>query len=48
MNKYESGVRRSEWRGLLDLCAALDVSPAHLIAVAQDEAYPLGWPEGDR
>ncbi len=45
MSKYESGTRRPDWYGLLELCAALDLSPAKLIAAAQGEAYPLGWPE---
>jgi transcriptional regulator with XRE-family HTH domain len=41
--RVELGARPLDMRRLVGLCAALDVAPAVVIALAQDEAFPLGW-----
>ena len=45
--RAESAVRSIDMMRLVQLCAALDVSPAQVIATAQAEAFPLGWPDHD-
>jgi hypothetical protein len=42
--RVELGVRPVDMRRLVGLCAVLGRSPADVIALAQAEAYPLGWP----
>ena len=39
------GVRPLDMSRLVGLCAVLGVAPARVIAVAQAEAFPLGWPD---
>lgn len=41
--RMELGVRPLDMQRLGWLCAALDVPPARVIAVAQAEAFPFGW-----
>jgi len=43
--RVELGARPLDMRRLVGLCAALGVAPAVVIALAQAEAFPLGWPE---
>ena len=43
--RVELGVRPLDMRRLVTLCAALGVAPIRVIALAQAEAFPLGWPE---
>ena len=43
--RIELGVRPLDMRRLVALCAALGVAPAVVVALAQAEAFPLGWPE---
>lgn len=42
--RVELGARPLDMRRLVGLCAVLGRSPADVIALAQAEAYPLGWP----
>lgn len=41
--RVELGERPLDMGRLVLLCAALGVTPAVVIAVAQQEAFPLGW-----
>jgi DNA-binding CsgD family transcriptional regulator len=43
--RVELGARSLDMTRLLGLCAVLGVAPARVIAVAQAEAFPLGWPD---
>lgn len=43
--RVELGARPLDMRRLVALCAALGVAPAVVIALAQAEAFPLGWHE---
>lgn len=40
----ELGARPLDMRRLVTLCSALDVPPLQVVALAQAEAFPLGWP----
>lgn len=42
--RVELGARPLDMRRLVTLCMALDVEPAVVVARAQYEAFPLGWP----
>jgi transcriptional regulator with XRE-family HTH domain len=42
--RVELGVRPLDMSRLVGLCAVLGVAPARVVAAAQAEAYPLGWP----
>lgn len=44
--RVELGARPLDMRRLIALCAALGVAPVRVIAFAQAEAFPLGFPEG--
>lgn len=41
--RLELGARPLDVSRLAGLCAALGVAPARVIALAQDDAFPLGW-----
>ena len=43
--RVELGARPLDMSRLVGLCAALGVAPAVVIALAQAEAFPLGWRE---
>ena len=43
--RVELGVRPLDMSRLVGLCAVLEVPPARVIAIAQTEAFPLGWPD---
>jgi len=43
--RTELGVRPLDVSRLVGLCAVLGVAPAQVIALAQAEAFPWGWPE---
>jgi transcriptional regulator with XRE-family HTH domain len=43
--RVELGVRPLDMCRLVGLCAVLGVAPARVIAAAQAEAFPLGWPD---
>jgi transcriptional regulator with XRE-family HTH domain len=45
--RVELGVLPLAMSRLVGLCAVLGVSPAKVIAIAQAEAFPLGWPDCD-
>jgi transcriptional regulator with XRE-family HTH domain len=42
--RMERGSRQLDMRRLVEWCAALNVPPAWVITVAQDDAFPFGWP----
>lgn len=42
--RVELGARPLDMNRLAGLCVALGVSPAVVVALAQREAFPLGWP----
>jgi transcriptional regulator with XRE-family HTH domain len=42
--RVELGARPLDMGRFVGLCAVLGVAPARVIAVAQAEAFPLGWP----
>jgi len=42
--RVELGARPLDMNRLVGLCAVLGVAPVRVIALAQAEAYPLGWP----
>ena len=43
--RVELGARPLDMARLIGLCSALGVAPAVVIALAQAEAFPLGWPQ---
>jgi transcriptional regulator with XRE-family HTH domain len=43
--RVELGARPLDMSRFVGLCAVLGVPPARVIAVAQAEAFPLGWPD---
>ena len=45
--RLELGARPLDMGRLVGLCAVLGVTPATVIALAQAEAFPLGWPGDD-
>lgn len=42
--RVELGARPLDMSRLVGLCYALGIAPAYVIAVAQNEAFPLGFP----
>lgn len=44
--RVELGARPADMARLVELCAVLGVSPALVVAVAEAEVFPLGWPGG--
>lgn len=42
--RTERGARPLDLRRLVGLCAVLEVPPVWVIGVAQNEAFPFGWP----
>ena len=48
MSRLETGQRRLDMRRFVGLCGMLEVEPVTVIALAQREAFPLGWPGGGR
>jgi transcriptional regulator with XRE-family HTH domain len=44
LSRIELGHRPLDMRQFIVMCAALGVAPAQVIALAQAEAFPLGWP----
>jgi DNA-binding Xre family transcriptional regulator len=44
MSRIECGIRPVDMSRLVAFCAVLGVAPALVIAAAQAQAFPLGWP----
>ena len=48
MSRLETGQRRLDMHRFAGLCGVLDIEPVTVIALAQQEAFPEGWPGGGR